>query len=53
MDINMPGMNGFECLKRLKKHSDFKNIRVVILSAFSDYGGARTCLFPRSKFFSL
>jgi len=51
MDINMPGMNGFECLKRLKKHSDFKNIRVVILSAFSDYGEQELAYSLGASFF--
>ena len=33
MDINMPLMNGFECLSHLKKHIRFKNIPVVILTS--------------------
>src|SRR5438477_8949728 len=32
MDINMPLMNGLECLKLLKKQIRFKNIPVVILT---------------------
>ena len=32
MDINMPLMNGLECLKKLKSMAQFKNIPVVILS---------------------
>ena len=51
MDINMPGMNGFECLKRLKEHSDFKNIPVVILSAFSDYGEQELAYSLGASFF--
>ena len=51
MDINMPGMNGFECLKRLKEHSDFKNIPVVILSAFSDYGKQELAYSLGASFF--
>jgi PleD family two-component response regulator len=34
----MPEMNGFECLRSLKEHNDFKNTAVVILSAISAYG---------------
>lgn len=36
MDIDMPVMNGFECLKWLKQHNDFKNIPVVILTEFNN-----------------
>ena len=32
LDINMPELNGFECLKELKKSPRFKKIPVVILS---------------------
>lgn len=32
MDINMPLMNGFECLAFLKKHTRLKTIPVVILT---------------------
>jgi len=33
LDINMPKMNGLECLKILKQHSVYKNIPVFILSS--------------------
>ena len=33
MDINLPGINGFEALKRLKSHPKTKDIVVVALSA--------------------
>lgn len=32
MDINMPKMNGLECLNRLKNSARFKNIPVVVLT---------------------
>jgi len=32
MDINMPGMNGWECLKQLKDSEAFKHIPVLIYS---------------------
>jgi CheY-like chemotaxis protein len=32
LDINMPLMNGFECLTQLKKQNRFKTIPVIILS---------------------
>lgn len=33
LDINMPKMNGHECLKQLKGHPVFKNIPVVMLTS--------------------
>src|SRR6266542_272203 len=36
MDINMPLMNGLECLSHLKKHIQFKKIPVVILTTTSN-----------------
>lgn len=33
LDINMPKMNGLECLAFLKEHSIFKNIPVVMLTS--------------------
>lgn len=33
MDINLPGMNGFEVLKELRKVSKTQNIRVIAVSA--------------------
>ncbi len=33
LDINMPKMNGLECLTLLKNHSVFKNIPVVMLTS--------------------
>jgi len=33
LDINMPKMNGHECLKKLKQQSVYKNIPVFILSS--------------------
>ena len=36
LDLNMPLMNGFQFLERLKQHSDLKHTPVVILSTSSD-----------------
>ena len=33
LDINMPKMNGLECLEILKQHSVFKNIPVIMLTS--------------------
>jgi CheY-like chemotaxis protein len=35
MDINMPVMDGFECLKQLKSQIHLKQIPVVILTSFN------------------
>lgn len=36
LDINMPRMNGIECLAKLKSDDRFKNIPVIICSTTSD-----------------
>jgi len=36
LDIKMPGMDGFEVLKRLRKNDSTKDIPVVILSNFDE-----------------
>ncbi len=36
LDIVMPGMDGFETCKRLKEHSETKDIPVIFMSALSD-----------------
>ena len=36
MDINMPRMNGIECLKEIAKSSRAKNIPVIMLSTSTD-----------------
>ena len=35
LDINMPVMNGWECLRKLKEHGEFKNIPVIVYSTSS------------------
>ncbi len=35
LDLNMPFMNGFECLAQLKKLDDYKNIPVIIFTTSS------------------
>jgi DNA-binding response OmpR family regulator len=36
LDINMPIMNGKECLTEIKKHARFKHIPVIMYSTTSD-----------------
>ena len=43
MDINMPKMNGIECLQVLKSNDSYKNIPVVILSTSSDQAYIDRC----------
>ena len=35
LDVNMPGMSGFDVLTRLKLHSDTQNIPVIMLTCQS------------------
>lgn len=35
LDINMPIMNGWECLKKLRDHSDYKEIPAIMYSTSS------------------
>jgi len=35
LDINMPIMNGWDCLKAIKSNNDFKNIPVIMYSTSS------------------
>lgn len=32
MDLNMPIMNGYECMKQMKENSQLKNIPIIVLS---------------------
>jgi len=36
LDINMPIMNGYEMLERLKNNPELKSIPVIVVTAFSD-----------------
>jgi len=35
LDVNMPDMNGWECLMNLKKHATFKSLPVIMYSTSS------------------
>ncbi|MGR9052372.1 MAG: response regulator [Gammaproteobacteria bacterium] len=43
LDINMPRMNGHECLKQLKAHQLFKNIPVVMLTSSKERHDVDRC----------
>ena len=32
-DVSMPNMNGFELLKRVRRHAEFKNLPIVMLTS--------------------
>jgi DNA-binding response OmpR family regulator len=36
VDLNIPGMSGFELLEKIKKHKKSKNVPVVIISAMPE-----------------
>jgi CheY-like chemotaxis protein len=42
LDINMPLLNGFECLNRLKKSDEFSHIPVVIYSTATNNSAIET-----------
>jgi len=37
LDINMPKMNGHECLKHIRKNPTYKNIPIFIMSASKEH----------------
>jgi CheY-like chemotaxis protein len=43
LDINMPGMNGVEVLKRVKEHPQLKSIPVVMLTTTDDPDEIELC----------
>ena len=42
LDLNMPGMSGFDVLAWLKLHPEFSDVRVVVLSGAEDMVGQVT-----------
>lgn len=36
LDVNMPGMNGFEVLRRIKQSEKLRRMRVIMVTARSD-----------------
>jgi signal transduction histidine kinase len=38
LDIQMPGMDGFETCKQIKNHSNIKNIPIIFITASSEIG---------------
>lgn len=58
LDINMPGMNGWECLKQLKDSEAFKHIPVLIYSTTNHHKEADNaldmgalCFFTKPTYF--
>lgn len=43
LDLNMPIMNGFECLKALKKEKFYKQIPVIIFTTANDLATIEKC----------
>ena len=43
LDLNMPTMNGLDCLKALKLHAKFKDIPVVIYSTSNNKAELQAC----------
>ena len=58
LDINMPGMNGWECLRQLKNNEEYKHIPVIIYSTSSHQKEASIalsmgalCFFTKPTYF--
>ena len=43
MDLNMPMMNGFECIKNIKASENSKHIPVIIMSTSNHAGDIEMC----------
>ena len=43
LDINMPRMNGYECLKQMKDHPVFRNIPVMMLTSSKERQDVDKC----------
>ena len=44
LDVIMPGVNGLELLKQLKRHHVWRHIPVIMISALDDLDGAVKCI---------
>lgn len=44
LDVIMPGMNGLELLKQLKRHRIWRHIPVIMISALDELDGAVKCI---------
>lgn len=53
MDMNMPAMNGMDCLKRLKKDARLQSIPVVIFTTSQNPADAEKAMALGASFFSV
>ncbi|MEO1529892.1 MAG: response regulator [Planctomycetota bacterium] len=44
MDIQMPGMDGLECIERLRKQSDFADLPIIAMTGLAMEADATRCL---------
>ena len=44
LDVIMPGMNGLELLKQLKRHRTWRHVPVIMISALDELDGAVKCI---------
>jgi CheY-like chemotaxis protein len=51
LDMNMPRMNGYECLTTIKNHIRFKEVPVIILSTSYDISKGRELQDTGASFF--
>ena len=45
LDIRMPGINGVEVLKKLKKHPDTLHIPIIMLTGYADKENRETSIY--------
>lgn len=50
-DINMPGISGIELLQKVKRHSDLRQIPVVMLSSSDDEKDVSRCYELQASFY--
>lgn len=54
LDINMPGMGGFECLEEIRKKQDgLREINIIILSTSNDPGDIERALELGATFYAV
>ena len=51
LDLNMPKMNGYECLTEIRKESQFKHIPVVIYTTSTMEAEKRSPVLPHAAYF--